>query len=207
MGILIGVSIIFVMGVIIKYIRQRLFCETGSQPTSRPRRLRPDVIVLLPESTPVYDTIPEWVAFLETASYPDLINNPASFYEKIGVDGELKGTDVPMYPSIEISEPSTQELDGSQASTPIKRTDKRPPSAIYPDGWVAENEDRSVQSGVTDSEPMCAICLDGYDTMPLATRLPCGHIFHYLCLSSWFMRCDTCPLCKLVIPTRLPGMN
>jgi len=48
----------------------------------------------------------------------------------------------------------------------------------------------------------CCICLD--DTAESQSRqqwlgLPCGHIFHHVCISRWLLTNETCPVCRLNI--------
>eukprot|EP01059_Diplonema_ambulator_P021225 TRINITY_DN35279_c0_g1_i1.p1 TRINITY_DN35279_c0_g1~~TRINITY_DN35279_c0_g1_i1.p1 ORF type:complete len:311 (+),score=56.77 TRINITY_DN35279_c0_g1_i1:65-934(+) len=41
----------------------------------------------------------------------------------------------------------------------------------------------------------CSVCLDEFDPTP-PTILPCGHLFHTDCITSWLGQEKTCPLCK-----------
>ncbi|XP_037475046.1 RING finger protein 215-like [Triticum dicoccoides] len=48
-------------------------------------------------------------------------------------------------------------------------------------------------AGTTDD---CAICLDGLEGEP-AVQLPgCPHAFHRRCISTWFSKKTTCPMCR-----------
>lgn len=40
----------------------------------------------------------------------------------------------------------------------------------------------------------CAICWE--DRLLPATMLVCRHIFHTMCIQDWFLRSQTCPLCR-----------
>lgn len=42
----------------------------------------------------------------------------------------------------------------------------------------------------------CCICLD-IDNIQDWILLPCGHTFHRLCISRWFLRQPTCPVCRV----------
>ncbi|KAF6160062.1 hypothetical protein GIB67_032899 [Kingdonia uniflora] len=49
----------------------------------------------------------------------------------------------------------------------------------------------------------CSVCIeefvgDGKD----AKQMPCGHIYHSTCISSWLSRHNSCPLCRS--PLALP---
>ncbi|CAM9594107.1 unnamed protein product, partial [Discosporangium mesarthrocarpum] len=42
----------------------------------------------------------------------------------------------------------------------------------------------------------CCICLEDFAERDDVKRLPCLHMFHSLCISSWLQRSGTCPQCK-----------
>ncbi|CAN6335382.1 unnamed protein product [Urochloa humidicola] len=52
------------------------------------------------------------------------------------------------------------------------------------------------------SEPgeVCAICKDD---LPVARRLPCGHLYHSCCIVPWLEVHNSCPICR----SRLPSGN
>lgn len=46
------------------------------------------------------------------------------------------------------------------------------------------------------SKDVCSICIEEWQEGAQIMRLPCNHIFHPTCISTWFHRSTTCPLCK-----------
>lgn len=42
----------------------------------------------------------------------------------------------------------------------------------------------------------CSICLNDWNSEDTCTTLPCQHIFHAACISSWLEKNPTCPLCR-----------
>jgi len=43
----------------------------------------------------------------------------------------------------------------------------------------------------------CCICLQDYSLINnITVRLPCNHIYHYLCILRWLKNTQSCPLCK-----------
>jgi len=42
----------------------------------------------------------------------------------------------------------------------------------------------------------CVICLERMNTTKSFTMLACGHTYHVKCISRWFQRKPSCPLCK-----------
>jgi hypothetical protein len=65
---------------------------------------------------------------------------------------------------------------------------------LYPDVTPEE---------LANSDSTCIICRE--EMTSGAKRLPCNHIFHTLCLRSWFQRQQTCPTCRLdVLQTAQP---
>jgi len=61
-------------------------------------------------------------------------------------------------------------------------------NTLYPDATAEE---------LAQSDNICIICRE--DMVSNSKKLPCGHIFHTLCLRSWFQRQQTCPTCRLNI--------
>jgi E3 ubiquitin-protein ligase RNF115/126 len=50
---------------------------------------------------------------------------------------------------------------------------------------------------IVDNQTECCICLD--KTHQPWTVLPCGHMFHRPCISTWINYHDSCPICRFVI--------
>jgi hypothetical protein len=42
----------------------------------------------------------------------------------------------------------------------------------------------------------CAICLQG---LLVAAKLPCSHVYHRSCVVEWFVKSDSCPLCRRLV--------
>lgn len=61
-------------------------------------------------------------------------------------------------------------------------------NTLYPDATAEE---------LASSDNICIICRE--DMVSSSKKLPCGHIFHTICLRSWFQRQQTCPTCRLNI--------
>jgi len=73
----------------------------------------------------------------------------------------------------------------------------------------AEEEARKVLSGLRrvpwvpqapenaeNENEECSLCLEEFQTGEELLQLPCRHLFHESCVSPWFRRSLTCPLCK-----------
>jgi hypothetical protein len=51
----------------------------------------------------------------------------------------------------------------------------------------------------TDSCDSCSVCFEPYNDNNFVCQLACGHTFHIECISQWFQRSFTCPLCRMSI--------
>lgn len=49
------------------------------------------------------------------------------------------------------------------------------------------------------SEHPCAICLEEFTPQSEVRVLPCGHIYHEVCIDQWFLRNQSCCFCKMGI--------
>lgn len=80
-------------------------------------------------------------------------------------------------------------------------------------GWkgLTETEFRRIKEFVYNSnyndEDKCAICLMEYLDGDVVKNLPCNHLFHKVCASSWLTRNGCCPLCKSDVSKLLSMSN
>ncbi|ORX88758.1 hypothetical protein K493DRAFT_319235 [Basidiobolus meristosporus CBS 931.73] len=57
-----------------------------------------------------------------------------------------------------------------------------------------------LESPLVAAQPCCAICQENFlTTAHPIVETPCHHVFHEHCISPWFKKCDTCPICRLRI--------
>merc|ERR1719423_425655 len=61
-------------------------------------------------------------------------------------------------------------------------------NTLYPDPTAEE---------LAQGDTVCIICRAEMTQTAGVKKLPCGHLFHALCLRSWFQRQQTCPTCRL----------
>ncbi len=48
----------------------------------------------------------------------------------------------------------------------------------------------------TQQHTCCAVCQDDFKENEEVAELPCGHPFHFDCVSPWLERDRTCPTCR-----------
>ena len=58
----------------------------------------------------------------------------------------------------------------------------------------------------------CSICQEAFEVGATVLKLPCRHVYHCECVTSWLAQNNTCPLCRLELPKEaegraLPGRN
>ena len=66
-------------------------------------------------------------------------------------------------------------------------------------GSVNQQDDLKKGGDDTESseeEPQCSICLCEYENGDKLVSLPCKHIFHDDCITSWTDNNQRCPLCN-----------
>lgn len=61
----------------------------------------------------------------------------------------------------------------------------------------SDNNINNPSSKYTDEAPHCSICLGDYENEEQLVRLPCNHIYHKDCISSWTDNHTRCPLCNM----------
>ena len=55
---------------------------------------------------------------------------------------------------------------------------------------------RKIKESEVQNSGECAICLCEFEKECDISELPCGHIFHPECISSWINKHPTCPICR-----------
>lgn len=64
----------------------------------------------------------------------------------------------------------------------------------------------AVEAGETAEDEVCSVCMEGFkeqqkwcDYGDGNKRVPCGHVFHASCITTWISHCNSCPLCRSYI--------
>ena len=61
-------------------------------------------------------------------------------------------------------------------------------------------------SAISESQEVCAICVDEFSEGDEQRVLPCNHSFHLQCIDEWLINhSDLCPLCKMQVPKDTQG--
>ncbi|XP_048552144.1 E3 ubiquitin-protein ligase SIRP1-like, partial [Triticum urartu] len=53
---------------------------------------------------------------------------------------------------------------------------------------------------VSEPASVCAICKDDLPLAVAARRLPCGHLYHSVCIVQWLEMHNSCPVCRSCLP-------
>ena len=56
--------------------------------------------------------------------------------------------------------------------------------------------DKTSDYGKNAENDFCSICLDEFKTKEKIITLDCSHYFHKDCITDWFKKHETCPLCR-----------
>jgi len=74
---------------------------------------------------------------------------------------------------------------------------------LYSDSPEQSSKSLTMESPLAESKDTgnaddnaCSICLCDYEVGDELTRLPCGHIYHLECVTSWTNQSTRCPLCN-----------
>ncbi|CAN8065892.1 unnamed protein product [Agarophyton chilense] len=61
------------------------------------------------------------------------------------------------------------------------------------------------EAGSDDEEPICAVCLEEFESGQQVRQLACSHLYHRTCIDPWLQASsNSCPLCKREIPNLPP---
>ena len=97
---------------------------------------------------------------------------------------------------------SLELLDGALNGTLLERYLFRLTLAYLMDDSVDEawNDFVAVMDSTENVETneTCPICIEEVGT---GAQLKCGHMFHEVCIGTWFMKKTTCPMCRYDILT------
>jgi hypothetical protein len=64
-----------------------------------------------------------------------------------------------------------------------------------------ESSMSSISIGMHREAYCCSICHDEVKVATTAVRLPCAHVYHTDCITTWLSKFNTCPICRYALPT------
>ncbi|KAK4756946.1 hypothetical protein SAY87_007073 [Trapa incisa] len=54
-------------------------------------------------------------------------------------------------------------------------------------------------AGAGSGVARCSVCMEGFCRVDSGRRIPCGHVYHADCITTWLSLGDSCPLCRLKV--------
>lgn len=95
-----------------------------------------------------------------------------------------------------LSEATMRAIMADVHTVPDNQGRARPASAGAIAALPSETMTAASLSHLTEDRRQCCICLEDFDAGEVATRLPCLHLYHALCIGDWLQTSGTCPQCK-----------
>lgn len=86
-----------------------------------------------------------------------------------------------------------------EALTMITNTSSTPPDQDQPKSYDGQtNSELTVSSlpTVAATEGRCTVCMEDFLQAFPGKQVPCGHVFHATCISTWISLCNSCPVCR-----------
>ncbi|XP_022735668.1 E3 ubiquitin-protein ligase SIRP1-like [Durio zibethinus] len=68
------------------------------------------------------------------------------------------------------------------------------------DGDEREKGEENIKKRKVKGED-CVICLEEIKVGSGASRMPCSHTFHAICIETWLKQSHYCPICRFEMPT------
>jgi len=66
---------------------------------------------------------------------------------------------------------------------------------------VIDIEDKHCKKkGISLEEPTCTVCVEHIKRRTKGMFMPCGHIYHPICLKPWLETHNSCPVCRYELP-------
>jgi len=96
----------------------------------------------------------------------------------------------------------TDTSSEASLSIPIVMLSKADSAII--EGMAKESREVSGQLHFGAVENECSICQFSYEPGHVVIKLPCRHVYHCDCVSTWLQRNNSCPLCRLALPAGTP---
>ncbi|KAK9211651.1 hypothetical protein WN943_001028 [Citrus x changshan-huyou] len=86
-----------------------------------------------------------------------------------------------------------------EALTMITNTSSTPPDQDQPKSHDGQtNSELTVSSlpTVAATEGRCTVCMENFLQAFPGKQVPCGHVFHATCISTWISLSNSCPVCR-----------
>jgi hypothetical protein len=100
---------------------------------------------------------------------------------------------IDLYPDEKQEEDGDDEEDGSFGTDNLGRGCRH--------DNPLESSSSSISIGLHLEAYCCTICCDDMEVGTTAVRLPCAHIYHTDCITTWLSKFNTCPICRYALPT------